>query len=76
MAPLDVLVKMIKTSSPEAVLQFYQTWGRETGEASLCTTNPQFCTFETMQDALTASYSAFACMNTPARYAMGLIRKK
>ena len=30
---------------------------------------PQFCTYESMQDALTNRYTSFACLNRPARLA-------
>jgi len=66
---LDKLVAKIKESSPSGRLQFYQTWGRPFGLASECPNLPQFCEYATMQDALTASYSTFACMNLPARVA-------
>jgi len=66
---LDNLVAKIKESSPEGRLQFYQTWGRPFGLASECPNLPQFCEYATMQDALTASYSTFACMKKPASVA-------
>jgi len=67
--PLDTLVKMIKESSPNATIQFYNTWGRPFGDEENCPDYPQFCTYESMQDALTTSYSTFACMNLPSRLA-------
>merc|ERR1712156_654465 len=66
---LDNLVAKIKESSPEGRLQFYQTWGRPFGLASECPNLPQFCEYASMQDALTASYSTFACMKKPASVA-------
>jgi len=68
-APLDKLVNEIKQSSPNATIQFYNTWGRPFGEETLCPDYPQFCTYQSMQDALTTSYSTFACMNLPSRLA-------
>jgi len=68
-APLDVLVREIKQSSPNATIQFYDTWGRPFGEESLCPDYPQFCTYQSMQDSVTLRYSTFACMNQPSRLA-------
>lgn len=67
--PLNTLVQKIKESSPNADIQFYDTWGRPKGDETNCPDYPQFCTYESMQDALTTSYSTFACMNLPSRLA-------
>jgi len=66
---LDILVKEIKESSPNATLQFYNTWGWPKGDEDTCPDYPQFCNYTSMQDALTTSYSTFACMNLPSRLA-------
>jgi len=66
---LDELVTHILTNNPETIIQFYLTWGRPYGESTLCKEQEQFCSYETMQDALTSSYTTFACMNKPARAA-------
>ena len=66
---LDILVDHIRTNNPDTVIQFYLTWGRPFGSASDCESQPQFCQFPSMQDALTLSYTEFACMNQPARVA-------
>jgi len=66
---LDILVKEIKESSPNATIQFYATWGHPYGDADICPDYPQFCSYESMQDALTTTYSTFACMNLPSRLA-------
>jgi len=66
---LDQLVKAIRDNNPATLLQFYLTWGRPYGELQLCQTMQQFCSYETMQDALTSRYTSFACMKRPARAA-------
>jgi len=66
---LDQLVNHILTNNPATTIQFYLTWGRPYGEAELCKQEDQFCSYETMQAALTTSYTTFACMNKPARAA-------
>ena len=60
---------MIRTNNPGSLLQFYLTWGRPYGEADLCAAHPNghWCTYDKMQNALTASYTTFACMNKPGR---------
>merc|ERR1711892_8821 len=66
---LDILSDQIRANNPDTIIQFYLTWGRPFGSVSDCESEPQFCQFPTMQDALTHSYSAFACMKQPARVA-------
>jgi len=66
---LDELVTHILTNNPDTIIQFYLTWGRPFGEADLCKDQDQFCSYETMQAALTKSYTTFACMKKPARAA-------
>jgi len=66
---LDQLVTAIRDNKADTMLQFYLTWGRPYGEQELCQTMTQFCTYESMQDALTSRYTSFACMNKPARLA-------
>ena len=58
-----------RSNNPTTTIQFYQTWGRPFGLASQCPAHPQFCEYESMQAALTTSYSTFACMNKPATVA-------
>lgn len=64
---LDQLVQLIRQQNPTTIIQFYLTWGRPYGDQSECRDNPQFCTYEAMQTALSLSYTTFACMNQPAR---------
>ena len=66
---LEILAGQILDNSPETLIQFYLTWARPQGLQSQCDSQPQFCTFSSMQDALTKSYLDFACMETPARLA-------
>jgi len=66
---LNILDDLIRANNPDTIIQFYQTWGRPFGSADDCESQPQFCQFPSMQDALTRSYSAFACMKRPARVA-------
>ena len=66
---LDQLATAIRANNPETLIQFYLTWGRPYGEESLCESMEQFCSYETMQEALTARYSSFACLTKPARLA-------
>ena len=66
---LDELVKHILTNNQDTILQFYLTWGRPYGEIFLCKHQQQFCSYQTMQAALTTSYTSFACSNKPARVA-------
>merc|ERR1711892_641963 len=66
---LGILSDQIRANNPDTIIQFYLTWGRPLGSVSDCESEPQFCQFPTMQDALTHSYSAFACMKQPARVA-------
>jgi len=66
---LNLLVEHIIANNPNTVIQFYLTWGRPHGESDLCQTQAQFCSYETMQAALTSSYITFACMNKPAQVA-------
>ena len=61
------LTKGLKSSVTRFFLQFYNTWGRPFGYEEECSDYPQFCTYSSMQDALTNSYSTFACMNRPSR---------
>ena len=63
---LTILVHEILTANPDTAIQLYLTWGRPHGEAGECSTQPQFCQYSTMQDSLTAAYSAFACLVQPA----------
>jgi len=66
---LDELVSLILANNPATLIQFYLTWGRPYGHAELCKEQEQFCAYETMQAALTSSYTTFACMKKPARAA-------
>ena len=65
----DQLVTAIRDNNPDSMIQFYLTWGRPYGEQELCQTMQQFCTYESMQEALTERYTSFACLNKPARLA-------
>ena len=65
----DQLVTAIRENKPDTMIQFYLTWGRPYGEETLCGGLPQFCTYESMQDALTSSYTSFGCRHKPARLA-------
>nr|WP_321226018.1 PKD domain-containing protein [uncultured Psychroserpens sp.] len=42
---------------------FYMTWGRENGDASNCGSAPWVCTYEGMDDAITATYTSMADSN-------------
>ncbi|MBQ0787349.1 MAG: T9SS type A sorting domain-containing protein [Oceanihabitans sp.] len=42
---------------------FYMTWGRENGDASNCGNAPWVCTYEGMDDAITATYTFMADTN-------------
>merc|ERR1719481_70533 len=66
---LDVLEGIIRSNNPKTRLQFYLSWGRPHGLDSQCPNYPDFCQFETMQDALTKTYSTFGCMKRPASVA-------
>ncbi|CAM4022739.1 T9SS type A sorting domain-containing protein [Flavobacterium antarcticum] len=49
---------------------FYMTWGRESGDPSLCPFIPWTCTYEGMDDAIQASY-LFMAQNNDAEVAPG-----
>ena len=66
---LQILAGQIRANSPGTLIQFYLTWARPHGLQSECGSQPQFCTFNSMQDALTEAYLDFACMEPPARLA-------
>ena len=65
----DQLVSAILDNKPDTMIQFYLTWGRPYGEQTLCESMEQFCSYESMQAALTSRYTSFACLNKPARLA-------
>ncbi len=62
------LVDRVRDVNPEAVVQFYLTWGRPDGHAD-CDINQYVCDFDKMQDRLTDVYTRYACMMRPARVA-------
>ena len=64
---LQILAQQIRENSPDTLIQFYLTWARPHGLQSECDSQPQFCSFNSMQDSLTQAYLDFACMETPAR---------
>ncbi|XP_023343766.1 uncharacterized protein LOC111713177 isoform X2 [Eurytemora carolleeae] len=64
---LKVLVERIRENNPQTIIQFYVTWGRPYGFQKDCPSYPQMCTYDSMQDVLTQSYTTFACMNKPSR---------
>eukprot|EP00094_Tigriopus_californicus_P011116 TCALIF_10727-PA protein Name:"Protein of unknown function" AED:0.41 eAED:0.41 QI:0/0.33/0.4/0.4/1/1/10/143/554 len=63
------LIEEIRVHSPEAKIQFYQTWGRPYGEAVTCPDFPPNCEYLTMQDVITDNYSNYACQFQPAQVA-------
>ena len=63
----------IRKRSPNAEIQFYQTWGRPYGEEESCPTFPANCDYFTMQDVITGHYSDYACQFRPARVAPVII---
>jgi len=66
---LDILADKIRENNPDTIIQFYLTWGRPFGYDKDCPSYPQLCNYHDMQDALTESYTNFACMKKPARVA-------
>ena len=65
----DKLIREIRSGSPDALIQFYQTWGRPYGLADDCETNPFVCEYGIMQDRLTENYGNLACMYKPSQVA-------
>lgn len=68
------LVAEVKKGSPDALIQFYLTWGRpDDYQDPNCVdnggTNPLLCDFETMQNVVTANYRKYACMFKPSQVA-------
>ena len=63
------LCDTIRFHNPCATPLFYMTWGRENGDASNCDNYPPICTFEGMQERLTASYTEMADNNDYAAVA-------
>ena len=67
---LDILAKEILDNNPDTMIQFYLTWGRPHGDQEECDNGlTQFCSYSKMQDALTNTYSDFACMKAVSRVA-------
>lgn len=56
----EVLCNAIRLNNPCATPLFYMTWGRENGDADNCGFYPPVCTYEGMQERLTASYTEMA----------------
>ena len=55
----QTLVQKIKESSPNGQIIYYQTWGRETGDANNCSYYPKVCTFSGHTDALIEGYQLY-----------------
>lgn len=63
------LCDTIRFHNPCATPLFYMTWGRQDGDASNCDGYPPVCTYEGMQERLTASYTEMADDNDYAAVA-------
>lgn len=54
------LDSIIQATNPCAESLFFMTWGRKNGDASLCATYPDVCTYDGMQQRLRESYLLYA----------------
>lgn len=63
------LCDTIRFHNPCATPLFYMTWGRENGDVANCNNYPPVCTYEGMQERLTASYTEMAANNDYAAVA-------
>ncbi len=54
------LAAQVRAERPEARIVFYETWGRRDGDASNCKGVPAVCTYEGMQERLSATYAELA----------------
>ncbi len=70
------LSDMAREYSPCAELFFYQTWGRENGDATNCPTIPEVCTYEGMDDRLALRYRQMADDNDATISPVGAVRRQ
>jgi hypothetical protein len=70
------LSDMAREHSPCVELFFYQTWGRENGDAANCATLPEVCTYEGMDDRLAIRYSQMADDNDATISPVGAVRRQ
>ena len=68
---MDILAEEIRNNNPNTMIQFYLTWGRPHGDQEKCNNDdlPQFCDFESMQNALTKTYLDFGCLKAKSTVA-------
>lgn len=70
------LSSMIRQYSPCVDLFFYQTWGRENGDAQNCPTIPQVCTYLGMDERLQQRYTQMADDNDAMLSPVGRVRRE
>ncbi|WP_051605503.1 discoidin domain-containing protein [Sediminibacter sp. Hel_I_10] len=71
-----LLVDMVHDYSPCADLFFYQTWGRENGDAQNCPTIPEVCTYLGMDERLQERYTQMANDNDAMLSPVGRVRRE
>ncbi len=71
-----LLVDMVRDYSPCADLFFYQTWGRENGDAQNCPTIPEVCTYLGMDERLQERYTQMANDNDAMLSPVGRVRRE
>lgn len=71
-----LLVDMVRDYSPCADLFFYQTWGRENGDAQNCPTIPEMCTYLGMDERLQLRYTQMANNNDAMLSPVGRVRRE
>lgn len=59
----EALCDTIRANNECTEPMFYMTWGRENGDPQNCVSAPWFCTYESMDDSIRATYIHLAEMN-------------
>jgi len=61
-----LLAEATREANPCATPVFYQTWGKRDGDSHNCRDGNYFCSFDGIQDQLTAAYNSMAAASPPA----------
>merc|ERR1712227_1184764 len=65
----DMIVDAIRETNPCTQPIYYLTWGKRDGDSNYCSNGNYMCTFEGIQDQLTAAYTTMAYVTQPASVA-------
>jgi len=65
----DMIVDAIRETNPCTRPVYFLTWGKRDGDSNYCSNGNYMCTFEGIQDQLTAAYTTMAYVTQPASVA-------